>query len=117
MRKIYYLGTCDTCRKILKEWEPGADVILQDIKKEPLTQADVEQMYALIKSYEELLNKRATLYKERGLGGKKLQENEIKDLLLEHYTFLKRPVLILDGRIFAGNSKSTVAEAKQALHE
>lgn len=117
MKKIYYLSTCDTCRKILKEWNAGADVVLQDIKSEPLAEKDIEAMYALTGSYDSLLNKRATLYKERGLAKKELSEAEIKSLLTEHYTFLKRPVLVLDNKIFAGNAKPTVAEAKKALHE
>ena len=36
MKIIFYLGTCDTCTRILKELNPGPDVILQDIKKEKI---------------------------------------------------------------------------------
>ncbi|GLB48011.1 arsenate reductase family protein [Neptunitalea lumnitzerae] len=118
MRKIYYLSTCDTCKRILKEWEPiPEDVTLQDIKKEALNEEDVTAMYALSGSYEALFNKRSQLYKQRNLKEQNLTETDIKDLLLEHYTFLKRPVLVLENRIFVGNSKATVANAKAALHE
>ncbi|GLB53388.1 arsenate reductase [Neptunitalea chrysea] len=118
MKKIYYLSTCDTCKKILKEWEPLLEgVELQDIKKTALQSTDVDIMYELAGSFEALLNKRAQLYKQRNLKDKKLTETDIRNLLLEHYTFLKRPVLVLENRIFVGNAKKTVADAKAALHE
>ena len=37
-------------------------------------------------------------------------------LILEQYTFLKRPVIIVDKHIFIGNSKKVVAAAKKAIH-
>jgi len=68
-------------------------------------------------SYEALFSKRAQLYKKRKLNERQLSEESYKSLLLEHYTFLKRPVLIYDERIFIGNSKSVVADAKKWLDE
>ncbi|WP_417885377.1 arsenate reductase family protein [Zunongwangia sp.] len=117
MAKIYYLSTCDTCKRILKELELPESFTLQDIKKEPLTEKDVEQMHQLTGSYEALFSKRARLYKERDLKNKKLSEQDYKDLLLEHYTFLKRPVILYNDKIFVGNSKKVVASAKEAIHE
>ena len=66
-------------------------------------------------SYEDLLNKRAKLYKERGLKDQALKEEDFKALLLEHYTFLKRPVAIVHNRIFIGNSKNNIEALKTAL--
>jgi arsenate reductase-like glutaredoxin family protein len=34
--------------------------------------------------------------------------------MLQEYTFLKRPFIILDGQVFVGNSKKTVEAAKEA---
>lgn len=117
MKKIYYLSTCDTCRRILKEWNPPAAFRLQDIKNEPLTQDELEELKKRAGSFEELLNKRARLYKERDLKNKDLSPDDIKNLLLEHYTFLKRPVVVIDEELFAGNSKSTVEAVKIRMHE
>ena len=47
---------------------------------------------------------------------KELSEQDYKDLILDHYTFLKRPVIIYNDKIFIGNSKKTVAAAKAAIH-
>jgi len=91
------------------------DFIKQDIKKQPLTESDLEVLYQLSGSYESLVNKRARIYNEQGLKDKNLQENDFKNLLLEHYTFLKRPVLINENQLFVGNSKNVVASAKASL--
>ncbi|MCL5246308.1 hypothetical protein M4I21_10845 [Cellulophaga sp. 20_2_10] len=116
MKKIYYLSTCDTCKRILKELQPLDDFLLQDIKTDAMTDAQVTEMYSLSGSYESLFSKRARLYKEKGLADKELQESDYKDLILEHYTFLKRPVILVDEAIFIGNSKKVVAAAKEKIH-
>ena len=116
MKKIYYLGSCTTCTRILSELEPLAEVELQDIKTAPLTDQELKKLYELAGSYEALFSKRARLYKERNLKEQHLGEPDFKRLILEHYTFLKRPVILLDGDIFIGNSKKTVQAAKEKLH-
>nr|WP_321415666.1 ArsC/Spx/MgsR family protein [uncultured Allomuricauda sp.] len=116
MKKIYHLGSCSTCKRILKELEPLDGVELQEIKSEPITAEQLEQMEALSGSYEALFSRRAMLFRQRGLHEKELSEKDYKNLILEHYTFLKRPVIIVDDQIFVGNSKKTVEAAKEALH-
>ncbi len=116
MKKIYHLGSCSTCKRILKELEPLDGVELQEIKSEAITPEQLEQMAELSESYESLFSRRAMLFRQRGLHEKELSENDYKDLILEHYTFLKRPVALVDNQIFIGNSKKTVQAAKEALH-
>lgn len=111
MRKIYYLKTCSTCQRILKALPQLDTFELQDIKTEPITVKQVEEMAKMAGSYEALFSKRATLYKEMGLKDEKLTEADFKRYILEHYTFLSRPVLIADGKIFVGNSPKTVEAA------
>lgn len=117
MKKIYYLSTCDTCKRILSDLEAPSEFELQDIKTNPLTKDEVEQLQSMAGSYESLFSKRARLYKERDLKNKELKEEDYKDFLLEHYTFLKRPVIVNGQEIFIGNSKKTVEAAKASLHE
>ena len=116
MKKIYHLANCTTCQRILKELEPLDGVTLQEIKTEPMTVQQVEEMASLSGSYESLFSKRAMLYRQMGLQEKQLSEDDYKKLIVEHYTFLKRPVVILEEQIFIGNSKKTVQAAKEALH-
>lgn len=116
MKKIYYLSTCDTCKRILTELDAPATFELQDIKEQPLTAGELEHLKGLAGSYENLFSKRARLYKERNLKEKDLSEEDFKNLLLEHYTFLKRPVIVNEEEIFIGNSKKTVSTAKTSLN-
>ncbi len=115
MKKIYHLSTCDTNKRILKELNLSEEFIKQDLKTNPISEAELNDLYQFSKSYEDLINKRARLYQERDLKNKKLQEPDFKNLILEHYTFLKRPVLINDSQIFIGNSKKVVEAAKESL--
>lgn len=110
MQTIFHLSTCDTCKRILKNIEIPSGFKKQDIKKEPVTETQLEAMHQLTDSYEALFNKRAQLYRKRELNKKTLSESDYKELLLEHYTFLKRPVIIDGEKIFVGNTKKNVAE-------
>ena len=115
MRKIYFLKTCSTCQRILKSL-PNLDTFqLQDIKNEPITVKQVEEMQQLAGSYEVLFSKRAKLYKEMGLKDEKLTESDYKRYILEHYTFLNRPVIVIDKSIFVGNSPKIVQAAIDIL--
>lgn len=116
MKKIYYLSTCDTCQRILKELQPLTNVELQDIKIDTITVTQLEEMQQLAGSYEALFSKRARLYREKGLNDKQLSETDFKNLILEHYTFLKRPVILVEKQIFVGNSKKVVEAAKTAIY-
>lgn len=113
--KVYYLKSCSTCIRILKELDFPANTVLQNIKTEAITKAQVEEMKNLAGSYEALFSKRATLYKQRDLKNKDLTETDYKNLILEHYTFLKRPVFILKNKIYIGNSKTNVEAFKNGL--
>lgn len=115
MRKIYYLSTCSTCKRILGEMPELDTFELQEIKKSPVTDAQLEEMYAVVGSYEKLFNKRAQLYKSEGLKDKNLQEEDYRKLILEQYTFLNRPVMIIDDNIYVGNSKKVVEAAMEQV--
>ncbi|MGB5271134.1 arsenate reductase family protein [Eudoraea sp.] len=116
MKKIYYLSTCDTCKRILNELKPLGDMELQDIKSDPITPQQLKEMRSLSGSYEALFSKRARLFSERQLKDKQLEDKDYEALILEHYTFLKRPVILVNNQIFIGNSKKVVAAAKETIH-
>ncbi|TYB75969.1 hypothetical protein ES676_05835 [Bizionia saleffrena] len=117
MTKVYYLKTCSTCSRILKELDLPSNVVLQDIKSDPITPQQLEEMRALSESYEALFSKRATLYKTMDLKNKSLTEKDYKHYILEHYTFLSRPVFIINKAIYIGNSKKNVEAVKHVLNE
>ena len=115
MKKVYYLKTCNTCIRILKALNLPPEFILQDIKHDAITVKQLEEMKSLAGSYEALFSKRAKLYKEMDLKNQKLEERDYKHYILEHYTFLSRPVIIIDHDIFIGNSKRSVEAVKSKL--
>ena len=117
MKKVYFLKTCNTCTRIINDLNLGNDFTFQDIKSQPLTVKQVEELAQLSGSYEALFSKRAKLYKEMGLKDQTLSEKDFKHYLLDHYTFLSRPVIVIDNQIFIGSSKKTIEAAKQAINE
>jgi arsenate reductase-like glutaredoxin family protein len=112
MKKIYYLKTCDTCRRILKEIDTSY-YILQEIKTEPITVKQLDELYALTKSYEVLFSKMAKKYKQMDLKNQILTENDYRQLILDEYTFLKRPVIINENEILIGNTKKRISFSKK----
>lgn len=117
MKKVYYLKTCNTCTRILKELNLSSDFIAQDIKTEEITVKQLEHMKELAGSYEALFSKRSKLYKEMDLKSQDLTEKDFKHYILDHYTFLSRPVIVVDDKIFVGNSKKVVEAAKIFIHQ
>jgi len=116
MKKIYFLGSCSTCIRIMKELGVDDSWEQQDIKTEKITTSQIEEMYRLSGSYDSLFSRRAMKYKSMGLKEKELSESDYKELILEEYTFLKRPVIILEDKIFIGNSKQVVTAVQEELN-
>lgn len=115
-KKIYHLGNCTTCQAIIGEC--GIDrkgFEMQEIKTEKITPAQLDEMKELSGSYEALFSRRALKYKEMGLKDKKLTEKDYRKLILEEYTFLKRPVVLIGDQLFAGSEKKNIAALKLAL--
>ena len=113
--KIYYLASCDTCRKIIKSLPNTNRLVFQDIRQDPITPEQLEEMYQLSGSYEALFSKKAQLYKSMDLKNKNLTEADYKKYILEHYTFLSRPVFIIDRKIYIGNGQKNIIEVTKAL--
>ncbi|OUL62159.1 arsenate reductase family protein [Flavobacterium sp. AJR] len=115
MNKIYYLASCDTCRKIIKGLPKDNDLVFHDIKQNPITETELEEMHQLSGSYEALFSKKAQLYKSMDLKNKSLTEADFKKYILEHYTFLSRPVFIIDEKIYIGNSQQNILQVMRVL--
>lgn len=107
MKKVFYLKTCGTCKKIMAQFDLSGWE-LREIKSKPITEEELAEMYARAKSYEALFSRKSTQIKARNIDVKSLKENDFKKLILEHYSFLKRPVFLTDNAIFAGSDKSNL---------
>ena len=112
MKKVYHLGKCNTCQRILEELSWDGDH--QEIRAEKITEMQLNEMAQLAGSFEALFSRRAIKYKSMKLKEKSLSEADCKKLILEEDTFLKRPVFIINEQIFIGNTKKVI-EAVQAI--
>ena len=108
MAAFFYLKSCDTCRRILKELDLPASIELREIKSSPITAEELEKIKKHFSSYEELFNKRAIKF--RSMNASSFVDSDYQKLILSDYTFLKRPVLLLGDKAFAGNSKTIVEQ-------
>ena len=117
MEVVFYLKSCNTCTRIIKEIKLDSSFVFREIKYNPLTLKEIEMIHDLSKNYELIFNKRAKLFTEKKLKDVTLTELEYKNYILENYTFLKRPVIITDQKIFIGNSKKNILELKKHLGE
>jgi arsenate reductase (glutaredoxin) len=90
-------------------------VDLKDIKTNKITSLEIEQMAKISGSYEALFSRRAMKFKALDLANKTLTEDDYKKYILSEYTFLKRPVLVIDDQIAIGNSKKSIEEMQNIL--
>jgi len=115
MKKIYHLSSCSTCQRIIKELKGGEGFELQDIKVKNISAKDLDAIKDKVGSYEALFSKRAMKYRSMGLNEMNLNEADFRKHILEEYTFLKRPFILIGDEVFIGNSKKVVEAAKAAL--
>lgn len=114
-KTVFYLETCSTCKRIISELNIDNSWVFREIKSAPVTEQELEKMNELSKSYEALFSRRARKYRELNLNNQTLTELDYKQYLLEEYTFLKRPVFVVDNQIFIGNSKKNIEQLKSIL--
>lgn len=101
---LYGISTCDTCKKALKALEgAGHAVTFRDIRKDPLTDAEIDTMVAEFGS--RLINKQSTTYRSFS---DFLRESEPEVQIKAQPTVMKRPVIQAD-RWYLGWDNDTQA--------
>ena len=96
MKKIFHLSSCNSCERVIDELKlKNKKFIFQDLKTEPITEQQLEELKDKAGSYEALFSKIARKYRALGLHEKVLSENEYKNFILKEYKFLKRPVILI----------------------
>jgi len=116
MRKIFYLDSCSTCKRIMKELKIDDSFEQQNIKGNNISEEELDFLKEKIGSYEAAFSRRAMKFRKQGLHEKNLTEADYRKLILEEYTFLKRPVIFYDDQVFVGNAKKAVAAANEAIN-
>lgn len=102
MKRIYYLSTCDTCRRMMTMFDELNKFELIDIKSSNIDPKTLDFLKEKTGSFEALFSKRAIKYKTLGLKDKNLSDQDFRQLILDEYTFLKRPVLIDAEKVVIG---------------
>ncbi len=92
----------------MKTLQLPEQIELIDIKFRSILEDELDRMKDLSSSFESLFSKKAIKYRSLGLNNQNLMELDFKRLILEEYTFLKRPVLVIDDHIVIGNSKEAI---------
>lgn len=106
---LHWLPHCTTCQKAVQYLEKKGYAVAEfrDVKSDPLDRKEVERLSELVGGADELFSRRARKYREMNLSERELSSDEMIQLMVEEYTFIKRPVLVSDGRAVAGfTSKS-----------
>ncbi|MGI8639981.1 MAG: arsenate reductase family protein [Pyrinomonadaceae bacterium] len=101
---FYWLPDCTTCQKAKRRLERHNVSITQfrDLKEEPLSRKEVENLSKMLGGADELFSRRAIKYRQMKLNERELSEEEMIDLMADEYTFLKRPILVVGGKATAG---------------
>jgi arsenate reductase (glutaredoxin) len=113
--KIYHLSSCSTNKMILGQLENLSKVELINIKEVNISPQDLEEAAKQLGSFEAVFSKKAQKYRLLKLNERVLSEEEIKNYILEEYTFLKRPVSFINGKVFAGNTKESIESLKAEM--
>ena len=113
---IFHLSTCNTCQRIIGELGDLEGVELQNVKEKHISAKELDFAMKKVGSYEALFNKRAMKYRSLGLNNETLSEKEWRKHILSEYTFLKRPLAIINDEVYAGNAKKTVEALKAAVN-
>ncbi len=114
---IYHLANCKTCQRIIAELPvEEAGVTLVNIKPS-IDPEVVDQLGKLAGSFEAIFSRRSLQFRKLGLHEKSLTEADYQHYIKEHYSFLKRPVAVIQGEIFIGNAKKSVEALKEAVNK
>lgn len=102
--------------RILKELDLPKETLLQDVKQQPISPSQLQDLFDITQSYEALINKRSKVYAALKKEGTVFDEVLFKKLLLTEYSCLKRPILLWNGHYLIGNAKNTVMMMQHAIH-
>ena len=101
MTTLYGLKTCDTCRKALKSL---GNVTFVDVRAEGVPAETLNEAFQQFG--DALANTRSTTW--RNLSEEERQ-TPVLELLAQHPTLMKRPLISKDGTLYLGWTKDTQA--------
>lgn len=106
---LYWLPHCSTCKKAKEFIESKGIKITRfhNLKEQLLSAEEIEKLADLLGGASEMFSKRAIKYRQLGLNERELSNQEMLDLMTQEYTFIKRPVLVINGKAISGFSEKS----------
>jgi len=110
--EVYGLPYCTTCQRAMHHLQERGVTVqsFRDVKTQPLSRAEVEDLARKAGGAEKLFSRRAMKYRGMGLHEQQLSEDDLLRLMTEEYTFVTRPVIVRGDRATAGFSAKRVDE-------
>lgn len=100
---VFGIKNCDTVKKARK-WldNAGVDYRFHDLREDGLDQRQVARWIKAL-GWETVVNKRSTTWKQLDESTRQsLDDKQAIEVILQHPTLIKRPLLDLDGQFFVG---------------
>lgn len=95
---LYGISTCDNCKRALKTIQAaGRDVAFRDIRRDPLSEAEIAQLVAAFGG--RLVNRQSTTFRAMS---EFLKAAEPEVQIAREPTVMKRPVIAHQGRFWLG---------------
>ncbi len=91
--KVYAYKNCSSCQKALRYLE-GREYELVPIVEQPPTLEELRRMAVYVGGFRKLLNTSGSQYRELGIAGRDLDENQALELLASNGMLVKRPFLL-----------------------
>jgi len=107
---MYGIANCDTLKKA-RRWlkERNITYTFHDYKKEGIELSTLATWSEQV-TWETLLNKRGTTWRKLSEPEKEgLNQSKALDLLAQHTSMIKRPILVVDDKIWVGFSEEVYA--------
>lgn len=116
MITLFGLKNCDSCRKAAAYMKArGWPHRFHDIRGEGLSSGDLEEWTRHL-GWEPLVNRRSTTWRNLPMAAKEgLDEARARQLLLDHPTLVKRPIIVLGERVIVGFAAAQQAELRSAV--
>jgi len=93
MTIIYHLKTCDSCRKVLKQFKvANIDFKAVDVREAPLSKPELSRFLEAF-GWEALMNRRSTTWRGLSEAEKAAAQDNALDLLQTYPTLMKRPII------------------------
>ena len=110
MLTVYGIKQCDTCRKALR-WlaAEGREHQFHDFRVDGLD-AELLDDWLASPFADKLVNRRSTTWRQLSDEQRQSEADQLRDLLLEHPTLIKRPVFVTDKVVAVGFNPKELAE-------